>query len=71
MISERVLLNWSYRPTPVKTNSVVTSPQTSRRWFMNWEAIGAIGELTGAAGVILTLVYLSLQIQQNSEEGGG
>ncbi len=38
---------------------------------MNWEAIGAIGELTGAAGVILTLVYLSLQIQQNSEEGGG
>ena len=33
---------------------------------MNWEAIGAIGELCGAAGVIVTLVYLSTQIRQNS-----
>lgn len=33
---------------------------------MNWEAIGAIGEAVGAAGVIATLVYLSLQIRQNT-----
>lgn len=33
---------------------------------MNWEAIGAIGEVCGAAGVIVTLVYLSTQIRQNS-----
>ena len=37
-----------------------------------WEAIGAIGELLGAIGVILTLVYLAVQIRQNTramEEG--
>lgn len=30
---------------------------------MNWEAIGAIAELLGAAGVILTLAYLAKQIR--------
>ena len=30
---------------------------------MNWEALGAIAELVGGTGVILTLVYLSLQIR--------
>lgn len=34
---------------------------------MNWEAVGAIGEVLGAAGVIVTLAYLALQIRQNSE----
>ncbi len=33
---------------------------------MNWEAIGAIGEIIGAAGVIVTLVYLAVQIRQNT-----
>jgi len=33
---------------------------------MNWEAIGAIGEVLGAAGVILTLGYLAVQIRQNT-----
>ncbi len=33
---------------------------------MNWEAIGAIGEVLGAAGVIITLAYLAVQIRQNS-----
>ena len=33
---------------------------------MNWEAIGAIGELLGAAGVIATLGYLAFQIRQNN-----
>lgn len=33
---------------------------------MNWEAIGAIGETLGAAGVILTLAYLAIQIKQNT-----
>ena len=31
---------------------------------MNWEAIGAVGELVGAAAVVLTLGYLALQIRQ-------
>ncbi len=34
---------------------------------MNWDAIGAIAELLGAIGVILTLVYLATQIRQNTE----
>jgi len=33
---------------------------------VNWDAVGAIGELIGAAVVIVTLVYLSLQIRQNT-----
>ncbi len=33
---------------------------------MNWDAIGAIAELVGAAGVILSLVYLAAQIRQNT-----
>jgi hypothetical protein len=31
--------------------------------LMNWEAVGAIAEGVGGLGVILTLVYLSLQIR--------
>ncbi len=34
---------------------------------MNWEAIGAIGELLGAVAVVLTLAYLAVQVRQNSE----
>lgn len=30
---------------------------------MNWEAIGAIGEVVGAVGVVATLLYLALQIR--------
>ena len=33
---------------------------------MNWDAIGAIGEVVGAAGVIITLGYLAVQIRQNT-----
>ena len=33
---------------------------------MNWEAMGAIGEIVGAVGVIVTLAYLAVQIRQNT-----
>lgn len=33
---------------------------------MNWEAIGAIAELLGALGVIITLIYLAAQIRHSS-----
>ncbi|MFT4888176.1 MAG: ribosomal protein S19 [Pseudohongiellaceae bacterium] len=33
---------------------------------MNWEAIGSIGEIVGAAGVIFTLAFLAIQIRQNT-----
>lgn len=32
--------------------------------MVNWDAIGAIGELAGAAAVVLTLAYLATQIRQ-------
>ena len=34
---------------------------------MNWEALGAIGEIVGAAGVVVTLGYLAIQIRQNTQ----
>ena len=34
---------------------------------MNWEAIGAIGEIIGAIAVVITLVYLSSQLRQNTK----
>ena len=33
---------------------------------MNWQAIGAIGEVLGGIAVILTLLYLAAQIRQNT-----
>jgi hypothetical protein len=34
---------------------------------VNWEAIGAVAELLGALGVIISLVYLATQIRQNTQ----
>lgn len=34
--------------------------------MVNWEALGAIGEIVGALGVIATLAYLTIQIRTNS-----
>ena len=35
---------------------------------MNWDAVGAIAESIGALGVILTLIYLSTQVRQNTAQ---
>ena len=34
---------------------------------MNWDAIGAVGEILGAAGVIGTLAYLAIQIRKSDQ----
>jgi hypothetical protein len=34
---------------------------------MNWDAVGAIGEVIGAIAVIATLLYLAIQIRQNTK----
>ena len=34
---------------------------------LNWEAIGAVGEILGAIAVVLTLGYLATQLRQNSQ----
>jgi hypothetical protein len=33
---------------------------------MNWDAVGAIGELLGAAVVVITVIYLASQVRQNT-----
>ena len=33
---------------------------------MNWDAIGVIAEVVAAAGVIITLIYLAVQIRQST-----
>lgn len=33
---------------------------------INWDALGAIGELIGAVAVVATLLYLAIQIRQNN-----
>ncbi len=34
---------------------------------MNWEALGALAELTAAIAVILTLIYLAVQKKQSGQ----
>ena len=35
---------------------------------MNWEAIGAVGEILGALAVVISLGYVAIQIRQNTNE---
>ena len=35
---------------------------------MNWEAISAIGEIVGALAVVITLVYLAIQVREQNRE---
>ena len=34
---------------------------------MNWEAVGIIAEVVAALGIIITLIYLAVQIRQSTE----
>ena len=33
---------------------------------MNWDAIGAVGEILGAGAVVATLAYLAIQVRQTN-----
>ena len=35
---------------------------------MNWDAIGAVGEILGALAVFVSLIYLALQVHQNNKQ---
>jgi len=35
---------------------------------MNWDAIGAVGEIVGALAVVVTLAYLALQVRASTRE---
>ena len=34
---------------------------------MNWEAVSALGTIIGSVAVLVTLIYLAVQVQQNTE----
>ena len=36
---------------------------------MDWNALGAVGELVGAGAVLVTLIYLAVQVRQSSFAG--
>ena len=36
---------------------------------MSWDAIGAVGELLGATAVLVTLIYLAVQVRQANSAG--
>ena len=38
---------------------------------MNWEAIGAIGDMIGGIAVLVTLAYLAIQVRQNTNSVRG
>lgn len=35
---------------------------------MNWDMLGAVGEIVGAAAVVLTLGYLALQVRESARQ---
>lgn len=37
---------------------------------MNWDALGAVGELVGAGAVVITLAYLAIQIRHSNNQTG-
>ncbi len=34
---------------------------------MNWDAIGALSEVVGAGAVVISIIYLAIQVRQNTE----
>jgi len=36
--------------------------------MMNWEAISAVGQIVGAVGVIISVIYLALQVRSNARQ---
>jgi hypothetical protein len=35
---------------------------------MTWDAIGAVGEIVGAVAVVVSVIYLSVQVEKQTEE---
>ncbi len=56
-----------FRPIAVAYFLELRYDPAKRETRMDWNAIGAIGEIIGALAVFLTLVYLALQIRQNTK----
>lgn len=55
---------------PTAGYTAATQPSVRRRGFIlvNWEAAGAIGEIVGALAVVVSLLYLSVQLRNQNRE---
>ena len=53
-------------PTGWSAFAIILALSNKPEVSVNWEAIGAVGEMLGALGVIVTLIYLATQIRQNT-----
>ncbi len=54
----------AFVPVPNKHNLYWGRLSQLGRRHMNWDALGAIGEIFGAAAVLITLLYLAAQVRQ-------
>lgn len=50
--------------------AAAAAPAIASGTSINWDAVGAIGEVIGAAGVIFSLAYLAIQIRHSSTQMG-
>ena len=60
---------FEFRQVSVRSATLLHIKDQFRRHkeiVINWEAIGALGELIGALAVVLSLLYLATQIRQNT-----
>ena len=56
----------------LQPSCMMTETDNKRGVAMNWDAIGAIGEVVGAVAVVVTLLYVARQIHQaNSQTQAG
>jgi hypothetical protein len=51
---------------PAGVSGLVTVGRREEEFCMNWDAIGALSELAGAAAVVGSIGYLAVQVRQNS-----
>ena len=48
----------------LQPSCMMTETDNKRGVAMNWDAIGAIGEVVGAVAVVVTLLYVARQIHR-------
>ena len=51
----------------IATREAMLAQKFTKEKLMNWDALGSVAELLGAAGVIISLLYLSYQIRTNTK----
>lgn len=58
-------------PRPAQNVLSLLKSNNDKDRDMNWEAIGSIGEAVGSAFVLISLLYLAVQVRQNTNTAKG